>query len=151
MTNMTVLKGEYPMKKATSLRITAIATIILSTLLIVASAFAGTTYVTSTTPKYKTYSISSSPTYGIKVDGNPGDKLIVELALNDLEKPKADGTPNWKFSNSVTITIGSTGVGFGTISPGSAFHFVPGRSDKARLKFKAPSSNTNLVVVLYPD
>lgn len=139
------------MKKSTISRTIAFALIVLSTLLIVTSALAGTTYVTSSQPKYKTYSISSSPTYGITVYGNSGDKLIVELALNDLDKPNANGTPNWKLSKTITITIGSTGVGFGTISPGSAFHFVPGRSDKARLKFKAPSSNTNGVTVLYPD
>lgn len=139
------------MKKTTTSHIIALALIVLSTLMIVSSALAGSSYVTSTQPKYKTYSISSSPTYGILAYGNSGDKLIVELALNDLEKPNSDGTPNWKLSKTITITIGSTGVGFGSISPGSAFHFVPDRSDKARLKFKGHPSNTNGVTVSYPD
>ena len=139
------------MKKNIFMRIIAIALVAMSIMAIATTAMAGSSVVNYKNVKYKSYDISSSPSYSITVYGTPGDKLTIKLDLNDLEHPLTNGYANWKYSNSVTVTIHSDGAATATISPGSSFQYVSGRSDRARLRFIAPKTNSDDVTVFYPD
>ena len=130
-------------------KIFAVVLVLMSVMALAIPAMAGTSSVTKGKSKYKSYDIDSSPSYDISVSGTKGDVLTVTLSLNDLEKPNADGTPNWKKSNSIKLTIGTKNSC--TISPGSLFGFVNGRSNRARLTFTASSSNKGTISVTYPD
>ena len=141
------------MKKNLLIRILAIALVAMSVLAVAIPAMAGVSTVNSSKPKYKSYSISSSPSYNVTAYGTPGDRLTVCLDLNDLEHPISNGDANWKVSQSITLTISSDGAAQTTISPGSSFKYVSGRSDEARLRFKVPINYTNKgdITVYYPD
>ena len=141
------------MKKMIFTRILAIALVAMSIMAVDIPAMAGVSTVNSNNPKYKSYNISSSPSYDITAYGTPGDRLTVCLDLNDLEHPISNGNANWKVSKSITLTISSDGSAQTTISPGSSFKYVSGRSDKARLRFKVPTnySNKGDITVYYPD
>ena len=101
--------------------------------------------------KYKWYSISSSPSYTVSLANNvsTGMRCNVTLSLNDLQNPLPGGKANWKYSSSVTLIKDGSNYSK-TIRPGSAFAYVSGRSNQARLTLTASSGNSSVIVVIYP-
>ena len=129
----------------------ALVLVVMSVLAIAVPAMAASSTISPGASKYKSYSISSSPSYFVYLAGSVpiGMVCTVTLSLNDLNDPNPDGTPNWKKSAVVVLTKGI--VNSATISPTSMFNFISGRSDMARLQFKAASSNTSNIIVYYPN
>lgn len=130
-------------------RFTAMLLAIVMLMALSVSALADTSEVAPGKTKFKSYDISSSPSYDVSITGATGDKMTIVLSLNDLEDPNPDGTPNWKKSATKILVVGGTSSA--TIKPTSDFYFVSGRSDRARLSFVAASGNSGTVEVTYPD
>ena len=82
--------------------------------------------------------------------GKKNDKVIITLCLNDLEHPLS-GDSNWKKSKTITVTLNNDGYASTTITPGTDFKYVDGRSDRARLGFQAYKYNKAPVEVTYPE
>lgn len=129
-------------------RFLALTLVFASIFAIAVPAMAASSTITPGSSKYKSYwNLTSSPSYTISLGSgtSTGMKCTVYLALND-----GLGSSNWKLSNTMTLTKDSTHY-TGTIRPSSTFSWVDGRSDAARLQFKAASTNSSNIVVIYPN
>lgn len=115
------------------------------------AAFADSSKIEPGKTKYKTYSITASPAYTVSLASNvsTGMRCKVSLSLNDLYNPRPDNNPNWKYSSSVTLVKDNANY-TKTIKPGKSFKYVSNRSDKARLSFFAPKTNSSVIVIIYP-
>ena len=134
------------------------------------TAFAATSSLEIGQTKYKTYNITSAPTYKIRVAGKSFQKIKITLSYWDKEVedqlikkykkwekvPKEKKNTVWKISSSKTVTLSrDTQVAQIIVSQGKDFKFVKGRTPKARLSFTAgrtvKSTSNDPMSVTYPD
>ena len=133
-------------------RLIALSLVIVSIMSVSAIALADSVVLSPGQTDKMLYNISSAPSYYVYLaSGTPtGYRVTVQLNLNDLYDLDSNGNPEWKKSDSETLTMGTRNAAILTPNA-SLFNFVSGRSNKAQLKIMASSQNSGNIQVFFPD